>query len=95
MAKKKRVIVSIADREYPLNILPEEEDNVKEIALKIETLIKQFEKNYAVKDKQDVLAMSTLQFASQLDKFSKDSDVEIEFTKEKLNALNALITQVI
>jgi len=30
-------------------------------------MIKQFEENYAVRDKQDVLAMCALQFASQLE----------------------------
>jgi cell division protein ZapA len=34
---------------------------------KLMLMIKQFEENYAVRDKQDVLAMCALQFASQVE----------------------------
>ena len=95
MADKVRVKISIADRVYPLNILPEEEEGLRNIAHRIESLIKEFEKNYAVKDKQDVLAMCTLQFASQLEKTNTVSDKENNSLKERLNALNTLINQVI
>ncbi|MCK5781070.1 MAG: cell division protein ZapA [Flavobacteriales bacterium] len=95
MADKIRVKISIADRVYPLNISPSEEDDLRKVAHNVETLIKEFEKNYAVKDKQDVLAMCALQFASQLEKANKASDDESSLVSEKLNALNTLINQVI
>jgi cell division protein ZapA len=95
MAKKVKVKISIADRVYPLNIFPEEEEGLRNIAHRIESLIKEFEKNYAVKDKQDVLAMCTLQFASQLEKTNTVSDKENDSLKDKLSALNTLINQVI
>ncbi|MEN8139522.1 MAG: cell division protein ZapA [Bacteroidota bacterium] len=95
MADKVRVKVSIADRVYPLNILPEEEEELRKVARKVESLIKEFEKNYAVKDKQDVLAMCALQFASQLEKANKVSDEESSSLSDKLSALNTLINQVI
>ena len=39
-------------------------------------MIKQLEKNYAVRDKQDVLAMCALQYAAQLEKQSENKEVE-------------------
>ena len=44
-------------------------------------MIKQFEQSYAVRDKQDVLAMCALQFAAQVEQkvIDKDSD-EINVT---------------
>jgi len=95
MADKIRVKISIADRVYSLNIQEGEDENIQKTAHKVESLIKEFEKNYAVKDKQDVLAMCTLQFASQLEKANKVSDIENDSIKDKLIALNTLIDQVI
>ena len=57
--------VSIANRTYPLRITHEEQEKVLQAAENINKRIKDFEDNYAVKDKQDLLAMSALQFASE------------------------------
>lgn len=64
MNDKLKIKISIADRVYPLTIAPEQEEGLRGAAKKIDTMIKQFEKSYAVRDKQDVLAMCALQFAS-------------------------------
>lgn len=57
--------VSIANRTYPLRITHDEQEKVMQAAENINKRIKDFEDNYAVKDKQDLLAMSALQFASE------------------------------
>ncbi len=57
--------VSIANRTYPLRITHDEQEKVLQAAENINKRIKDFEDNYAVKDKQDLLAMSALQFASE------------------------------
>ncbi len=57
--------VSIANRTYPLRITHDEQEKVMQAAENINKRIKDFEENYAVKDKQDLLAMSALQFASE------------------------------
>ena len=54
---------------------------------KIEVMIKQFEESYAVRDKQDVLAMCALQFASQVTQQSIDEDSLSEETASRLDAL--------
>lgn len=59
------VKVSIANRTYPLRITKEEEEKVIVAAQSVNKCIKEFEDNYAVKDKQDLLAMCSLQFASE------------------------------
>ena len=95
MAEKIRVKVAIADRIIPMLVLPEEEEGLRKIAQKIESLIKEFEKNYAVEDKRLALAMCTLQYATQLEKNNKSSELEKDDLKDKLSALNTLIDQVI
>lgn len=58
------VKVSIANRTYPLRITKDEEEKVIQAAQSVNKCIKEFEDSYAVKDKQDLLAMCSLQFAT-------------------------------
>lgn len=65
MAESLKIKVTIAGRVYPIKINnEEEEEGMRKAANKINELVSKFEKNYAVSDKQDVLAMCALQFAS-------------------------------
>ena len=66
MSNKLSIKVKIADREYPLSVLAEEEEGVRKAAKLINDNIKHLENNYAVRDKQDLLAMTALQYASQV-----------------------------
>ncbi|MBC9798215.1 cell division protein ZapA [Sinomicrobium weinanense] len=91
MDNKLRIKLSIADRVYPLTIDPTQEEGLRKAAKKIEELVKQFEQNYAVRDKQDVLAMCALQFASQVEQKSIDKERSGEEVKERLEALNDLL----
>ena len=54
-------------------------------------MIKQFEQSYSVRDKQDVLAMCALQFASQVEQKTIDKEHVNEHVEEKLKALNQLL----
>jgi cell division protein ZapA (FtsZ GTPase activity inhibitor) len=56
--------VNIANREYPLTVKSEEAESVKKAAMAVNERVKEFEKSYSVKDKQDLLAMCALQFAT-------------------------------
>ena len=66
MADKLKIKLSIADRVYPLTIDPAQEEGLRKATKEIEAMVKQFEQSYAVRDKQDVLAMCALQFASKV-----------------------------
>ena len=58
MNEKIRIKITIGNRVYPLTIKGEdEEEGIRAAVDKINKLIKKFEENYAVRDKQDVLAM--------------------------------------
>ncbi|MBJ34023.1 MAG: cell division protein ZapA [Flavobacteriaceae bacterium] len=66
-----KIKLSIADRVYPLSVPEGEEAILREAAKSLNLMVDHFEKNYAVKDKQDVLAMCALQVAVQS---SKEAD---------------------
>ncbi|MBP2832789.1 cell division protein ZapA [Aquimarina sp. U1-2] len=91
MADKLKIKLSIADRVYPLTINPEQEEGLRKAAKKIEVMIKQFEQSYAVRDKQDVLAMCALQFAAQVEQKSIDKEDDMDKVANRLNALNDLL----
>ena len=57
--------VIIAGRTYPLTINKDEESAIKAAAEKINSNITKLQDNYAVKDMQDLLAMTALQLALQ------------------------------
>ena len=93
MSNQLKIKLSIADRVYPLTINPDQEEGLRKATKKIEEMIKRFEKSYAVRDKQDVLAMSALQFATQVEQKKIDTNEESQYIEEKLEALNQLLIE--
>lgn len=66
--------VSIAGRTYPLTIKREEEELIRKAAKEVDDNVRTLQQTYAVKDKQDLLAMAALQMATNALKFSKKED---------------------
>jgi cell division protein ZapA len=91
MSEKLKIKLSIANRVYPLTIDPSQEEGLRKAAKNIDAMIRQFEQSYSVRDKQDVLAMCALQFASQVEQKTIDKEYVNEHVEEKLNALNQLL----
>ena len=59
--------ISIANRTYPLHVKNEDErKNLLQAAETINERIRQYEKDYAVIDRQDLLAMTALHIAAEL-----------------------------
>lgn len=91
MNEKLKIKISIADRVYPLTVEPHQEEGLRSASKKIDAMIKQFEENYAVRDKQDVLAMCALQFASQVEQKSIDKVIDNSESINRLKKINELI----
>tara|TARA_R110002012_G_scaffold84878_2_gene211889 strand:- start:491 stop:781 length:291 start_codon:yes stop_codon:yes gene_type:complete len=93
VADKLKIKISIADRVYPLTIDPSREEGLRKAAKNIEAMIKQLESSYAVRDKQDVLAMCALQFAAKAEQINIDSSEDVAQAQEQLEVLNQLLSQ--
>src|SRR3970282_962871 len=91
MDEKLKIKISIADRVYPLTVELSQEEGLRSASKKIDVMMKQFEENYAVRDKQDVLAMCALQFASQSEQKQIDNSINGEETIERIKKINALL----
>jgi cell division protein ZapA len=95
MAEKFKIKVNIAGRVYPLNInSPNEEEGMRKAAKRINDLVMRFERDYAVSDKQDVLAMCALQFASALEINGLNRGDDIKNAIQKLREWDDKLSQV-
>ncbi|MBS7787463.1 cell division protein ZapA [Flavobacterium sp. CYK-55] len=93
MDNKLKIKLSIADRVYPLTVELSQEEGLRSASKKIDLMIKQFEENYAVRDKQDVLAMCALQFASQLEQKLMENSIDGTEAIDRIKNLNARLDQ--
>ena len=88
MDDKLKIKISIADRVYPLTVDPSQEEGLRSASKKIDAMIKQFEESYAVRDKQDVLAMCALQFAAQVEQKQLDKSADMEGALARLQLMD-------
>ncbi|MGV3460572.1 MAG: cell division protein ZapA [Flavobacterium sp.] len=95
MDDKLKIKISIADRVYPLTVNPSQEEGLRTASKKIDAMIKQFEENYAVRDKQDVLAMCALQFAAQTEQKQIDNSADVENAMQKLEEMNIALDNLL
>ena len=79
--------VTIAGRTYPLTIDRNEEEVIRKAAAEINKNIDSLKSHYAVKDVQDLLAMTALQFATK----NVENLNSIEY--DKLNEAIVLLKQ--
>ena len=85
--------INIADRVYPLKVNMEEEEIIRRAAKLINDRIKEYQENYAVRDKQDLLSMCVLHYATS--SLKSDMKVTVEDTEvaEKVYQLDHLLTE--
>ena len=91
MSNQLKIKISIANRVYPLTINPSQEEGLRKAAKKIEAMIGQFEQSYSVRDKQDVLAMCSLQYAAQLEKSNNQNHTNSPKSEDKIEELIDMI----
>lgn len=87
MEDKIKIKVAIANRIYPLIIDSEQEEGVRKAAKSVNALIEIFERDYAVRDKQDATAMVAFQLASERELSQRQYQSEDRALLEKLEAL--------
>lgn len=83
--------INIADRIYPLRITTEEEEIIRRAAKLINDRMKEFQENYAVRDKQDLLSMCVLHYATATLKAEDASKNEDKDVAKKVNQLDELL----
>lgn len=88
--------VIIANRPYPLTVSNEqEEESIRKAAKRINDILKDYESKYAVKDKQDLLAMCALEFATKSVEIESKNVIEDDGLREELEDLEALVSKLV
>ncbi len=85
--------INIADRVYPLKVDTEEEELIRRAAKLVNDRIKEFQDNYAVKDKQDLLSMAVLHYATSSLKAERKVTEEDTTVAEKAYQLDHMLTE--
>jgi len=91
-----KIKVTIAGRTYPLTIERPEEEQVRKAVAMIHSAMQRFEERYAVGDKQDALAMCSLQLANQmLGLKGGEGSKELEGVQDRLQSVQAQLDAVL
>lgn len=90
----RRITINIAGRNYPLNVPAAEEETLRKVGKQIETMIKDFESSFDVRDKQDALAMCVLKLGTNAEVYSLNNEKNIKNTNERVMKINALLDQL-
>ncbi|KFF01891.1 cell division protein ZapA [Chryseobacterium luteum] len=89
----RRITINIAGRVYPLNVPAAEEETLRKVGKQIESMIKDFEQNFDVRDKQDALAMCALKLGTNAEVVSLNYEKNINFTNERLVKINQSLNE--
>ncbi len=87
MSEKLSIKINIANRLYPMKINKESEEQIRLAAKNIEERIKFYEKNYEINDKQDLLAMCLIEFATK-------NKSQSQFYKSEMSDITNLLNQI-
>ncbi|MDG4946901.1 cell division protein ZapA [Weeksellaceae bacterium KMM 9713] len=87
MADKVKLKITIAGRQYPMSVKAEEEEIIRKAGKQINELIKDFEQKYDIRDKQDALAMCSLQYVSKTIGLEKSEVDGEEKTQKRLRKI--------
>lgn len=95
MGDKLSIKLHIANRIYPMKIDRESEEYIRNAVKQIDGRLNFYEENYAIKDKQDLLAMCLIEYASKFESMNNKNIVEDDGFTEKLTEIEAILSNKI
>jgi len=87
--------VTIANRVFPLKIDRADEERVRKAAKMVNDRIKEYEQQYAVNDKTDLIAMCAFQFATELVNQTEELPAQNKELSEQIAEIDSKITDYI
>lgn len=89
-----RITINIAGRAYPLNVPQAEEETLRRVGKQIENMIKDFEANFDVRDKQDALAMCCLKLGASAEVAQLNIEKNINASNNRVKELHQLLEEL-
>ena len=83
----------IANRIYPMKIEDKSEEYIRNAVKKIQHRLKFFEENYATKDKQDILAMCLIEYASKFESINQNKLLDEDDINKQLIQIDNLLSK--
>ena len=80
------VKIAIANRTYPLKINKDEVEVVGKAEKAINQILADFEKNYSITDKQDLLSMCLIKMATELYKLKSEQEISADKGDKEVTA---------
>ncbi len=93
--KELSIKIKIADREYPMRVIPEDEERIRKAGRVINEKIKSYAQQFGIDDKQDLLAM--VAFDILVDKGQRE-EIEVtddESITERISGLSNLVSKTL
>ena len=87
--------IKIANRTYPMTINRESEESVRSSVKKIAERIKFYETNYAISDRQDLLAMCLIEVASRLESLDLEANNDNKDIELKLENIHKSLSSIV
>ena len=87
----RRITINIAGRTYPLNVPAAEEETLRKVGKQIEGMIKDFEQNFDVRDKQDALAMCALKLGTNAEVTALSHEKNMKAASERIMQIRQLL----
>lgn len=87
----RRITINIAGRTYPLNVPSAEEETLRRVGKQIDSMIKEFEANFDVRDKQDAIAMCALKMGTNAEVAKMSQEKNIKASNERVMEINRLL----
>jgi len=84
--------INIGDRVYPLRVGIEEEEVIRHAAKLINEKMKELQENYSVRDKQDLLSMCVLQYATGMIKAERSAQNQDLGLEQSVHELDTILT---
>ncbi len=92
LMSQKNIKIKIGGRTYPLTLSQEEEESVNGAVKRIEQNIAKLKNQYGISDSQDLLAMTSLELATQLENSLKTNNNQ--HTDDLSNDLDKIIEKL-
>lgn len=89
------ISVNIADRTYRIKINRENEEGLRNAVKSVNQAVKDYARNYAYTDKQDLLAMVSLEYAAEVNKLYGERNRSEKQLKEKLQDIDGKILKAL
>lgn len=90
----RRITINIAGRTYPLNVPSAEEETLRRVGKQIDSMIKEFEANFDVRDKQDAIAMCALRMGTNAEVAKMSQEKNINASTERVKKINQLLEEL-